>query len=124
MGRKILIIDDDPDVCLIIKDFLEKEECTVYTAKNGEEGLKAAHHDKPDLILLDIIMPRVDGFQVLEKLKENKKTLSMPVVMLTARSDDEAKLTTASAYSEDYLIKPVKLKDLKSKIDEVLNRRG
>ncbi|MFO8053374.1 MAG: response regulator, partial [Candidatus Omnitrophota bacterium] len=78
---------------------------------------------KPDLIILDIIMPQVDGIEVLKKLKESKETLSIPVIMLSAKTDDETKLKAAALYDEYYITKPVQIDQLKSKIKEVFQRR-
>ena len=122
MSKKILIIDDNPDICLVVRELLQKEVYEVLIATNGKEGLKIASSHKPDLILLDITMPKMDGFAVLSELKKAPKTLSIPVVMLTARTGDESKIKAVSSYCEDYLVKPVTTQALKTKIAEVFAR--
>lgn len=123
--QKILIIDDEKDFCLFIKEVLEitgKYEVSIATS--GKSGIRASRYRKPDLILLDIIMPKMDGFEVLKELKQNKRTLSIPVIMLTAKVNDDSKTRAASLYDEDYIVKPVKVDELRSKIDNTLSTRG
>ena len=123
--RKILIIDDEEDLTFFVKANLElSAECTVAVATSGKEGIKKAKEDKPDIILLDIMMPRMDGFEVLAEIKKSQKTLSIPVIMLTAKADDRSRCQAVSLYNEDYIVKPVEIEVLKSKIEEVLNRRA
>jgi CheY-like chemotaxis protein len=126
---RILIIDDEQDLALIVKRMLERSgNYTVYTATNGKGGVKAARRKKPDLILLDIMMPKMNGFEVLKKLKENEKTISIPVVMLTAMGDEEFIEEAVSSECESYLVKPVEMEVLQSTIESVLSfhrtRRG
>jgi DNA-binding response OmpR family regulator len=122
--RKILIIDDEEDLTFFVKANLELNgEYKVLVANDGKSGIKIALKYKPDLILLDIMMPDMDGFEILKKLKESVKTLSIPVVMLSAKGDDESKTRAASDYNEDYVVKPVAIDLLIQKIDEVLSRR-
>jgi len=121
--KKILAIDDEEDLTFFIKANLELTgEYEVVVARSGKEGVKAAARYKPDLILLDIMMPRMDGYQVLERLKKSRKTLSIPVIMLTAKGDDESKMKAASLYDEDYVVKPIQIDSLITKIEEVLKR--
>jgi len=119
--NEILIIDDEEDFGYFVKANLElKGEYHVTVATEGKEGLKAATKIKPDLILLDIVMPKVDGLQVLKKLKENKKTQGIPVIMLTAKNDEASISQSISNYSEQYIIKPIQMDILESKIKNVL----
>ena len=82
---------------------------------------KIFREEKPDIILLDIMMPGIEGFEVLEKLKKNKKTLHIPVIMLTAKSEDESKVKAAGLYCHDYIVKPVEFEVLISKIEKALS---
>lgn len=121
--KKILIIDDEPDLCFFVREnlkFLGNYE--VIIANDGRRGLLAARIYKPNLILLDIMMPFKDGLEVLKKLKQDKKTMSIPVIMLTAKGDEESKLEAAHLYNEDYIVKPFEIQDLKSRIDNALTR--
>ena len=122
---KILMIDDEKDLCFFVKANLEiVGNYEVLTATSGKEGLRTASWNKPDVILLDVMMPGMDGFEVLKKLKEDVKTSSIPVIMLTAKADDESKMRAAGLYGDDYLIKPVEFKTLKARIDSVLESKG
>jgi DNA-binding response OmpR family regulator len=122
--RKILIIDDENDLTFFVKANLEMSgKCKVLIASNGKEGIKAASKLKPDVILLDIMMPHMDGFEVLKRLKQSPKTLSIPIIMLSAKGDEDSKMQAASSYNEDYIVKPVQIDALQQKIEEVILRR-
>jgi len=119
-GRKILIVEDDKPLIKALSSKLEKSGFEVIVAGNGEEGLTQISSQKPDLVLLDIVMPLMDG---LIMLKELRKTSEVPVVMLTNLSDD-AKLSEAlESGSHDYLVKSdYSLDDVIEKINEILSR--
>lgn len=121
---KILIVDDEENFAYIVKMNLEQTgnyEVAVETRASNASG--AATSFKPDLILLDIVMPDKDGFEVLKALKSKDKTMAIPVVMLTAVGDDSAKIKAAEQFSEGYVIKPVSTEALRTKIERVLERR-
>lgn len=126
MAKKlILAIDDEKDVCSVLKDGLERSgELKVITANNGKHGLHMAKRAKPDLILLDIEMPKMDGFEVLERLKTDAKTYHIPIIMLTGKRDDAFKIAASRLYSEEYITKPVSIIALKNSIDTILARIG
>jgi DNA-binding response OmpR family regulator len=122
MSKKIFIIDDEEDFAYFIKANLElvsNYEVMIYT--RGKKGLKAAVEEKPVLILLDIMMPGMDGFEVLKRLKKSEKTMRIPVIMLTARNEDESKIEAVGLYCEDYIVKPVEIRVLNSKIHRILS---
>ena len=122
---RILIIDDEEEFCSLVKTGLEtRTDFEVLIATNGKDGYEIARALRPDIILLDITMPGIDGFEVLEKLKKDKNTVGVPVVMLTAREDVEYKRKAAQLFDEAYLTKPVEFMVLKNTIEEVLRRRG
>ena len=121
--KKILLIDDEKNFCFFVKKNLEATgEFVVLCANDPLEGIKFARRESPDLILLDIRMPGKDGFEVLEAIKENSKTLFIPVVMLTAAEGDDAQIKSSGLYSEDYIVKPISYEKLREKIDTVLAR--
>ncbi len=124
MAKRILIIDDEEKLCALVTTFLEKKGYSAVSAKNGKQGIKAARYRIPDLILLDINMPKMDGFAVLEQLKADARTMSIPVIMLSGRGDDESKLRAASLYSEHYITKPFDLEELDGKINQMLQIVG
>jgi len=125
MNRKpiILIIDDEKDFCHFMRMNLEStNKYKIFISTNARSGIKTAIRKRPDLVLLDIMMPNISGFEVLQKLKENINTTSIPVIMLTALSDDESRAQAMSLYSQEYLVKPVEVDTLISKIDSILLR--
>jgi len=123
MNKKptILIIDDEKDFCHFMRMNLEStNKYKIFVSTNARSGIKTAIRKKPDLVLLDIMMPNISGFGVLQKLKENINTTSIPVIMLTALSDDESVEKAMVLYSHEYIVKPVEMDSLVSKIDRVL----
>lgn len=121
--KRILIIDDEKDFCRLVKMNLELTgDFEVDIATNGERGISLAKKTKPDLVLLDILMPGMDGFEVLERLKKDKDTMAIPVVMLTAKENEASKIKAMQLYDELYITKPIETADLKTKIEEVLKK--
>ena len=122
--NRILIIDDEKDLCFFLKANLESRgHYSVKVASSGEDGLYLAERFKPHLIILDIIMPVMDGFKVLEELKRNRKTMFMPVLILSAKHDDESKIEASGLYCEGYVTKPVRIDDLQRQIRKILKLR-
>lgn len=123
--KKILMIDDEADLCKLVKMNLEAAgEFTVETVPDGREGIKLAKKIKPDLIILDVMMPGINGIETLGILKRDKDTIAIPVVMLSIKQDETTKFEAAQLYDEDYLSKPIDAPSLKAKIEQVLARRG
>lgn len=119
--QKILVIDDEKDFCFFVKENLELTgNCEVTCAFNGEEGLALAGHKKPDIVILDLLMPKMDGRSVLDKLKQNSATSDTPVILLTAIDPTEARLRVPGLPKEAYLTKPVTLENLRKTIDKLL----
>lgn len=120
--ESILIIDDEEDIRDILGYNLEKEGYTVYTASNGQEGIDKAEKYIPDLILLDVMMPEMDGIEVCEKLRSNKTTENSCVCFLTARNEDYSQIAGFDAGADDYVAKPIKPRVLISRIKAILRR--
>ena len=115
------MIDDEKLFCNLVKMNLELlGKCEVYIANDGKEGIRTAKKILPDVILLDIVMPKQDGFQTLEALKKDPKTVSIPVIMLSALTDDKSAIKASSMYSEHYVTKPISTEKLVEKIELVL----
>ncbi len=106
MGKKILIIDDEQDLCETIKARLESNNFKVATAKDGREGLDKVKEYKPDLIILDLMMPGMDGFEVCKRLKKDIKTSATPVIILTALEQEDAAKKALLIGAEGYMVKP------------------
>ena len=123
MAKKILIIDDEIDFSKLVKMNLELGGAfKVEMAVKGSEGIKLAARLKPHLILLDVLMPDMGGFQVLEKLKGNSNTAPVPVIMLSAKGDDTTRREALSKEVELFITKPIDSNELKDKIIKVLKR--
>jgi len=103
--KKILIIEDEKDISKMYQTSLQNDGYEVVLAGNGEEGLKSALESKPNLILLDIIIPKMDGFSTLEQLKKEKVTKNIPVIMLTNLGQDEDKEKGKKLGAVDYFVK-------------------
>ncbi len=121
--KRILIIDDEKDFCHMVKVNLQGlGDYEVRVANSGPAGLQAASADRPDLVLLDIMMPGMDGLEVLKRLKQNLGTLHIPVLMLTAVKDSETKEKAVRLYDEGYIEKPIQMEELKARIDKALSK--
>ncbi|MCX5677731.1 MAG: response regulator [Candidatus Omnitrophica bacterium] len=119
--KKILIIDDEEEFVSFMKTNIElRYDYEVIAALDGETGLRAAESIGPDLVLLDINMPGMNGFEVLKKLRENGKTKAIPVIMVTARTDDETMMEALKLHDDGYVVKPVKIEELEKKMEEAL----
>ncbi|MFD1551831.1 DNA-binding response regulator [Putridiphycobacter roseus] len=123
MHNKILIIDDEPDIRTLIKYNLKKEDFIVEEAENGEEGIKKALSWVPDLIILDVMMPVMDGMETCELLRKEDKLKDSLIVFLTARTEDYSQIAGLDAGADDYISKPIKPKLLISKINAILRRQ-
>ena len=118
--QKILAIDDESDMLLLVSSALRAEDYDVITASNGKDGLELANTEKPDAIILDVMMPEMSGFEVLEQLRLNPETQQLPVIMLTGiseRSKIQSALDLGTGY---YIIKPFEVSDLVGKVRVVL----
>ncbi len=121
MSKKILVVDDEKDIVEMLKYNLQKEGYKVISAYNGKEALERAQQ-RPDLILLDIMMPVMDGFQTLKALKQNKDTESIPVLFLTAKGAETDEIVGLEIGAEDYIVKPISIGKILARIRTVLRR--
>ncbi|MFO7979629.1 MAG: response regulator [Candidatus Aminicenantes bacterium] len=116
MAKKILIVDDDPEILRLLASRLKNSGYDVVSASDGESGLKKAITKKPDLVLLDIIMPGLNGFEVCKRLKENDKTKLIPVIMLTALAGEKDLSKGLEEGAVCFITKPFSAEDLLHKI--------
>ena len=121
MARTIFIADDELDFVSTLRSRLEFEGFVVTTAVDGKEALQRIPDEKPDLILLDIMMPTMNGYQVCRELKINPDTRRIPVLMLTAKSQESDKFWGKEAGADDYVTKPFDMEDLIEKIRGLLD---
>ncbi|RKU38671.1 DNA-binding response regulator, partial [Candidatus Poribacteria bacterium] len=122
MAETILAVDDDIDILELIQMSLTAEGFDVITANDGMSGLEKARAYSPDLILLDLMMPVMDGFEVIGKLRTDEQTRAIPVIMLTARAQTHERVQGLHAGADDYVTKPFDLDELTARIEAVLGR--
>ena len=118
----ILVVDDDPDIVEIVKYNLSNEDYKVFTACDGIEAVEKAKKKKPQLILLDVMMPEMDGIEACEKIRELKGLDETVIAFLTARGEDYSQVAGFEAGADDYITKPIKPKVLSSKVKALLRR--
>lgn len=118
--KKILIVDDEAQLVDLIKMRLEKENFEVSVAYDGEEGLQKARSIKPDLIILDIMLPKVDGYMICSLFKRDKRYAQIPIILFTARSQEEDRQLGEKVGADAYIVKPYEPKTLLDKITELL----
>ena len=124
MAFTILVVDDEPDLIEIVRFRLEKEGYKVLSAGDGRAGLAAAIEKSPDLVVLDVMMPGLDGFEVLFQMKNNPKTKDTPVVMLTAKTDMSSISKGWGMDVDNYVTKPFNVDELAKTVKNVLVFRG
>ena len=120
--KKILIVDDEQDIVESLKFVLEGYNYTCYCAYNGEDGLKLARDIIPDLIILDVMMPRINGYKISRLLKFDKKYKDIPILMVTARSQEEDKLIGEETGADEYITKPFDLDDVVKTVQKYLEK--
>lgn len=118
-SKKILVVDDDVNICELLRLYLEKDGFDVVVANDGEDALKCAQVNNPDLILLDIMLPALDGWQVC---REIRKTSNVPIIMLTAKGETFDKVLGLELGADDYVTKPFETKEVVARIKAVLRR--
>jgi DNA-binding response OmpR family regulator len=120
MPHRILVVDDEPDVVMIIKTTLQAEGYDVASATSGRDALEEAFETTPDLVILDVMMPGMTGFDVLKALKANEKTAIAPVIMLTGVSEKKKIQEALEAGIDYYVVKPFDFDDLLAKVKQAL----
>jgi len=117
--KTILVVDDEPKIVQLLRDYLERAGFCVLTAPNGKTALSLAHSEKPDLIVLDLGLPEMDGLDVTRTLRKNS---NVPIIMLTARSDETDKLIGLELGADDYITKPFSPRELVARVRVVFRR--
>ena len=121
MARKVLIVEDDSNIAELLHLYLEKEGFETAVAGDGGKGVELFRSFHPELVLLDIMLPVMDGWSVLKKIRENDKT---PVIMLTAKGETQDKVAGLEGGADDYIVKPFEMKEVLARIHAVLRRFG
>lgn len=123
-NQKILIVDDEPDILELVEYNLKKEGYTVFTASNGQEGIAIAKKVHPDLIVLDIMMPKMDGIEACRLMRAIPEFKNTFMVFLTARSEEYSEIAGFNVGADDYIAKPIKPRALVSRINAILRRNN
>jgi len=121
MAKKIMIVDDEPDILFTVGQMLEISGYEVIKAVDGDDCLKKLDEVRPDLVLLDIMMPGMSGWDVAAKIKENPRWNDIPIVFVTAKGDAMS-VGMGTMAAEDYITKPFDIMDLKTRVEKVLNK--
>lgn len=120
ISKKVLIIEDDPSFLRAVSHIIEKEGYSVITASNGMTGLRMAKEDKPDLLILDVMLPGLDGFEICSRLRNEPQTAKLPIIMLSAKGQETDKTTGLKVGANEYLTKPVDRALLLEKVTALL----
>ena len=118
----ILIADDDPDILALVSFRLERAGYEVVQARNGEEAVQVALARRPDLAVIDVMMPRIDGYEATRQLRQQEETSRMPIILLTARAQEEDIARGFDAGADDYVRKPFSPQELGSRVQAALGR--
>ena len=118
--KTILVVDDTASVRQLLQDYLTQQGFRIVTASNGQEAIYAARHSNPDVILLDIMMPQMDGFEFLRHYRKEKQT---PIIVITAKEEETDAVLGLELGADDYVIKPFRMRELLSRIRAVLRRQ-
>ena len=122
MAKKIVLAEDEPQIARLIEFKLKKEGYEVTWKENGEEALEAIKAEKPDLVLLDVMMPVMGGYEVLRRLKEDENLKSIPAVMLTSRAQERDVVKGIDLGAEDYITKPFHPAELLARVKRILGK--
>lgn len=121
MWEKVLVVDDESQIRDLLKEFLTNEAYEVILASNGKEAIELAEREHPDVILLDVMMPEIDGIEVCKRLKEEPKTQFIPIIVITGYVDN--KIVAIEVGADDFVHKPVNLTELAFRVKSILRTR-
>jgi DNA-binding response OmpR family regulator len=122
MSSRVLIVEDEPDIRELVVHHLKRDGYLVSAASSGEEALRQVQAAAPDLVLLDLMMPEMDGLEVCRRLRQDPATVSLPIVMLTAKGDEVDRVLGLEIGADDYIVKPFSPKELLARVRAVLRR--
>jgi len=124
MAKRILIVDDEPNIVLSLEYLMRQRGYAVTTARDGDEALAAVDAEAPDLVLLDVMMPRKDGYEVCQLLRERNDLADMPIIMLTAKGREVEREKGLSMGADDYITKPFATQDVVNRVVTMLESTG
>ena len=121
-NKKLLLIDDDPNLILLVKDYLEFRGYNVMTAENGREALEVLDQNVPDMIICDVMMPEMDGYALVEHIREEPKTNMIPVLFLSAKGQSQDRVQGLKKGADVYMVKPFEPEELVAQVESSLNQ--
>ncbi len=124
MSFRILVVDDDKQITRLLASYLEKAGFTVLTAHDGENALRVIRHERPDLVVLDLMLPGRDGWEITRTLRADEHLAGLPILMLTARVEDTDKILGLELGADDYLTKPFNPREVVARVRAILRRAG
>ena len=124
MAKRILIVDDEPNIVLSLEYLMRQRGYAVTTARDGDEALASVDAEAPDLVLLDVMMPRKDGYEVCQLLRERNDLADMPIIMLTAKGREVEREKGLSMGADDYITKPFATQDVVNRVVTMLESTG
>lgn len=119
MAQTVLVVDDEPEIARLVRAYLEEAGFRVVTASDGQEALYVARHEKPDLVVLDVLMPRMDGLEFTRRIRRER---DVPIVMLTARAEETDRIVGLELGADDYVTKPFSPREVVARVRAVLRR--
>jgi DNA-binding response OmpR family regulator len=119
MSQTILVVDDEPEIVRLVRSYLEQDGYRVVTAYNGQEALYTARHEKPDLVVLDVLMPNMDGLEFTRRVRREQ---DVPIIMLTARAEETDRIVGLEMGADDYVTKPFSPREVVARVRAVLRR--
>jgi len=124
MSQRILVVDDDRQIVRLVQSYLQQAGFTVLTAYDGEEALHAIRREKPDLVVLDLMLPKRDGLEITRLMRSDEVLATIPILMLTARVDDVDKILGIELGADDYVTKPFNPQEVVVRVKAILRRSG
>ena len=121
-NKHILLIDDDPNLTLLVKDYLEFQGYNVNTAENGREALKSLENELPDMIVCDVMMPEMDGYDLVEKIREDSRTSWIPLMLLSAKGQSHDRIKGLKTGADVYMVKPFEPEELAAQVESSLQQ--
>ncbi|MBI3812579.1 MAG: response regulator transcription factor [Nitrospirae bacterium] len=122
MPKKIVVIEDEPDIIGLVTLYLEKEGYRVTAVRDGVKGFQHLRTEPPDLLILDIMLPEMDGLEICRRVRADSKTAALPIIMLTAKGEESDKIVGLELGADDYLVKPFSPKELVARVKALLRR--
>ena len=123
MTEKVLVVDDDTNIARILREYLEQAGFTVFTAYDGNTALHTLRRERPDVLLLDLMLPDVDGWDLTRTIRDDRSLASLPIIMITARVDDADKIVGLELGADDYVTKPFNAREVVARVRALLRRR-